>query len=84
MTVRYLRSIKQVQGMYPAPAIIEPPKINYDVIRHYQRITQTSHLLAQTVQNSPKEDKTEIEISDSDSSSSSTSRNNEIFRPYQL
>merc|ERR1711917_104352 len=46
MTVRYLRSIKSVQGIYPAPALIEPPKLNLDVFRQYQRIqSQASNSL---------------------------------------
>ena len=85
MTVRYLRSIKSVQGIYPTPAIIEPPKLNMEMFRQYQRINQASasSLLAQTVQLSQLKKIENVE-SDTSDYESTTSRSNEIFRPYKL
>merc|ERR1711935_311519 len=85
MTVRYLRSIKSVQGIYPTPAIIEPPKLNMEMFRQYQRINQASasSLLAQSVQLSQLKKIENVE-SDTSDYESTTSRSNEIFRPYKL
>ena len=84
MTVRYLRSIKSVQGIYPTPAIIEPPKLNMEMFRQYQRINQASStLLAQSVQLNQLKKIENVE-SDTSDYESTTSRSNEIFRPYKL
>ena len=84
MTVRYLRSIKTVQGIYPSPAVIEPPKINMEVFRQYQRnIQATSNILAQQMNSHHLHQKVEQNESDTSDYESTTSRT-EIFRPYKL
>ena len=51
MTVRYLRSIKSVPGLYSMSAIIEASKLKMEMFCQYQRINQASSiLLAQSVQ----------------------------------
>ena len=85
MTVRYLRSIKSVQGIYPAPALIEPPKLNLDVFRQYQRIqSQASNsLLSLSMQNMQRVQEKPDQESDTSDYESTTSTK-AIFRPYQL
>ena len=83
MTVRYLRSIKSVQGIYPAPALIEPPKLNLDVFRQYQRIqNQAISLNMANIQRNIQQEKPDQESDTSDYESTTSTK--AIFRPYQL
>ena len=86
MTVRYLRSIKSVQGIYPAPALIEPPKLNLDVFRQYQRIQNqaSNSLLSLNMQNMQRMQQEKPDQESDTSDYESTTSTKAIFRPYQL